>query len=363
MPNKPAKTGPGSCRIVLTLTLLYGLTLVIGILSAGIGPVVIHPGKVLGIVIQHLFRYREAASGALSWTLAEDTIVWLTRMPRILMAIAAGATLAIAGAALQAIMRNVLADPHILGVNSGASSGAAFAILVFGGSSGGLFVLSGFSFLGAVLAMVLVLLIGSILGGSAANSTPFRLIMAGMAVGYAFYSVTSFLILASDSPEASRSVMFWLMGSLAAIHWPIAQLALIVAALALLFLLAFAGHLDALAVGDETALALGIRPAATRLVLMIIVSLAVSVMVAGAGSIGFVGLIIPHMGRALVGSRHSVLLPASAALGAAFLLVADIAARMLFAPQEMAIGVVTGVVGGPLLLWLIYGSSLQKPKV
>ena len=331
-------------RKALVVVGLAVLALVIAVVSAGIGAVAIDPVTVLKIIGHHLF----GTPSEITWSRTADIIVWITRMPRVLMAVAVGATLAMAGAALQAMVRNILADPYVLGVSSGASTGAAFAIVVFAGS-GGIWVLSGFSFLGAILATLLVLLIG----GAGGKVTPFKLVMAGMAVGYALSSVTSFLIFASDSPEASRAIMFWLLGSLAAIHWSTAQLALVVAALVLIALLAASPHLDALAAGDETALAVGIRPEASRLVLMVIVSLAVGVMVAGAGIIGFVGLIVPHMARALVGARHRVLLPASAFLGASFLLVADIGARMLFAPQEMAIGVVTGIVGAPLLLVLL----------
>ena len=323
-------------------------TLAIAVVSAGIGPVATDPMTVLQIIGHHLFSFPAEST----WSQTTDTIVWITRMPRVLMAVAVGATLAIAGAALQAMVRNVLADPYVLGVSSGASTGAAFAIVVFAGSGGGILLLSGFSFIGAVLATLLVLVIG----GAGGNATPFRLVMAGMAVGYALSSVTSFLIFASDSPEASRSIMFWLLGSLAAIHWSTAQLSLVVAAIILVALTAASAHLDALAAGDETALAVGIRPEATRLVLMVVVSLAVGVMVAGSGIIGFVGLVVPHMARGLVGARHRVLLPACAFLGASFLLVADIGARMLFAPQEMAIGVVTGIVGAPLLLLLLHSS-------
>jgi iron complex transport system permease protein len=253
-----------------------------------------------------------------------------------------------AGVVLQAIVRNGLADPYILGVSSGASTGAAFAITVLGGY-GGMLVLPASAFAGALGSVLLVLLIG----GRAAQSTPFRLILAGMAIGYALSSVTSFLVFASDSPEASRSVMFWLLGSLANVHWPLVWLSLCVAAIAVVALMLSAGRLDAMAAGDDTALSLGVHPGRTRLGLMVGVSLVVAVMVAGAGSIGFVGLIVPHMARALVGTRHRVLLPASALLGATFLLLADIAARMLFPPTEMAIGVVTGVVGAPLMLILL----------
>ncbi len=326
------------------LFLLALLTIAIAVISTGFGPVPIDPLTVFLIVSRRLVGQPVDAY----WSDAIDAIVWITRVPRVLMAIAVGSSLAMAGAALQAMVRNPLADPYVLGVSSGASTGAALAITVLAGV-GGAFLLPAAAFTGAVVSILMVLAIG----GRAAGSSPFRLILAGMAVGYALSSVTSFLIFASDSPEASRSVMFWLLGSLANVHWPMVQLCLAVAALAVVVLTLASGWLDALAAGDDTAMALGVHPLRTRLTLMIFVSLIVGVMVAGAGSIGFVGLIVPHMARALVGTRHRLLLPASACLGASFLLVADVGARMLFPPAEIAIGVLTGVVGAPLMLLLL----------
>lgn len=333
-----------SGRRARNLAILAIAMVVLAIVSIGLGPVRIDPLTVLFVVSHNLV----GLPAEQNWSDAVEAIVWITRMPRVLMAIAVGSALAMAGAALQAMVRNALADPYVLGVSSGASTGAALAITVLSGI-GGAFTLPAAAFCGAVVSILMVLAIG----GRAAGASPFRLILAGMAVGYALSSVTSFLIFASDSPEASRSVMFWLLGSLANVHWPMVQLSLFVAVLAVIVLTLASGWLDALAAGEDTALALGIHPGRTRLILMIFVSLIVGVMVSGAGSIGFVGLIVPHMARALVGTRHRLLLPASACLGACFLLVADVGARMLFPPTEMAIGVLTGVVGAPLMLLLL----------
>ncbi|WP_417309071.1 FecCD family ABC transporter permease, partial [Devosia sp.] len=335
-----------SARILGLVALLIGLA----VMCIGLGPVPIDPPTVLAVVGHKLVNLPAEAD----WSNATDAIVWITRVPRVLMAIAVGSTLAMAGAALQAMVRNPLADPYILGVSSGASTGAAFAITMLGGLASAV-VLPVAAFAGAVLATTMVLAIG----GRAAGNSPFRLILAGMAVSYALSSVTSFLIFASDSPEASRSVMFWLLGSLANVHWPMVQLCLVIAVFAALGFFAVAGQLDALAAGDDTALALGVHPGRWRIALMIIIALVVGVMVAGAGSIGFVGLIVPHMARALVGTRHRLLLPASACIGASFLLIADVGARMLFAPTEMAIGVVTGITGAPLMLLLLRQANRQ----
>ena len=340
-------------RARVTLSGLVLALIAVSVLCAATGAARLDPGLVVSIVAHHTIGLPAEPT----WTGIEDAIVWITRMPRILAAIGTGAVLAVAGSVLQALVRNSLADPYLLGVNSGASTGAAAAILIIGGSS--TFVLTGSAFLGATGAIILVLAIS---GSSGAARTPLRLIMAGMAVAYALSAVTSFIVFSSDSPEGARSVMFWLLGSLAAASWDTTVGAL-VAAFALTVAVAFfAMRLDAMATGDETALSLGLHPARTRLILMVLVSFGVGVVVAGAGSIGFVGLVVPHIARRLVGAGHRLQLPASALIGAVFLLLADLAARTLFAPHEMPIGVVTGVVGAPFLLALAASRRESLPR-
>lgn len=332
-------------REAVFATLLFCLAIFLAIISTGIGPVAIDPMTVVKVVVHHLLGTQENAD----YSFAYDAIIWTSRAPRILMALAVGATLAICGTAVQAMVRNPLADPFVLGISSGASTGAAFAITILGSATSGALALAGFAFLGALLAMVLVLVIGGRSGGK----DPLRLVMVGIAIGYAMNAATGFLIFASDSPEASRSVMFWMMGSLANTHWEMAITCIVIAVVSI-FLLTLAGrHIDALASGDDTALAVGIRPEKIRLFLMVLISLSVGVMVAGSGIIGFVGLVAPHIARLMIGTRHRILIPASAGIGAIFLVIADIGARTLFPPQELAIGVVTGVTGAPFLLFLL----------
>lgn len=327
---------------VILLCLVFAL-IVVAVICASIGAASIDPRVVLAVVGHHAIGIPAVPS----WSGAEDAIVWVTRMPRVLAAIGTGAVLAVAGTVLQALVRNSLADPYLLGVNSGASTGAAAAILLIGGGSG--LILSGSAFLGATLAILLVL---AIAGGAGAARAPLRLIMAGMAVAYALSAVTSFIVFSSDSPEGARSVLFWLLGSLAAASWSTAGWALAATLVMGVAVMWFAARLDALAAGDETALALGVNPAGLRLTLMVLVSFGVGVVVAGAGSIGFVGLVVPHLARRLTGAGHRWQIPASALLGGIFLLMADLIARTLFAPHEMPIGVVTGIVGAPFLLIL-----------
>jgi len=263
--------------------------------------------------------------------------------------------LGVCGAALQAIVRNPMADPYVLGISSGASVGAAFAVLVPTTIIGAHVALPLYAFGGALFASALVLYLGS---GSSQDTL--RLILSGVVVGFALNSLTNFLVFASDNPDAARSVLFWLLGSMAAISWWSSMAALSTAILCCLFLWLIARVLDALAEGDESALSLGINPTAARIVILAVISLAIAVVVAGAGAIGFIGLVIPHLARGIVGYSHRKLIPACAFLGGAFLVLSDIVSRTLFAPAEIPIGVVTGIAGAPLLLWLIRSSWRQR---
>ncbi|WP_172213095.1 iron ABC transporter permease [Nocardioides sp. zg-DK7169] len=327
---------------VVALSLVLLLSAVLGV---AVGPVWIHPVDVLRIVAAHL-----GAGDVTALDPVSDAIVWDVRLPRVLLGLAVGAGLAVCGVALQAMVRNMLADPYLLGINSGASSGAAATILFGVGLGIGEHALAASAFLGALGASLLVFVVAR----AAGRVTSVRLLLAGVAVGYALSAVTSFLIFASGSAEGARSVMFWLLGSLALAQWggPLAVL-LVVVVLTCLVLGAWARRLDALAIGDETAHVLGISPTRFRTQLLVLVSLCIGAVVAAAGSVGFVGLVVPHLARRLVGSAHAWAVPAAALLGATFLLWADLLCRMLLQPRELPVGIVTALVGAPFLLYLI----------
>ncbi|MET0416244.1 MAG: iron ABC transporter permease [Actinoplanes sp.] len=328
---------------------LLGLTagLIVTVLVAvGTGAVGIDPSTVARIIGHQLF----GVPADVTWTPPQEAIVWQVRLPRVLLGLLVGAGLATCGVALQAMVRNVLADPYLLGINSGASSGAAAAILFGAGAGFGQYALSTSAFLGALAASLLVFLIAR----SGGRVTSIRLLLAGVAVGYALYAATSFLIFASGSAEGSRSVMFWMLGSLGLARW---DALLTVAALVIggtIAYLTIAGRrLDALAVGDETAHTLGVSPDRFRMRLLVIVSLCVGVLVSAAGSIGFVGLVVKHLARRLAGAPHVRVVPVSALLAAILLVWADLLARVLLAPQEIPIGIITALLGAPFLLILI----------
>ena len=278
-----------------------------------------------------------------------STIVVNTRLPRVMAALAAGAVLAVCGAVLQAMVRNPLADPYVLGISAGASTGAAAAITLGIGAALAAAAVPAAAFIGAIVASIIVLL----MSGNSAQSSALRLIVVGLAVSYFFAALTNIIIFVSASPEATRSVMFWMLGSLATATWT--KVAMLCAALAIVVLILLPHHtvMDALAAGDSTALALGIDPRRTRIGLIIVVSLAVALAVSATGGIGFIGLVVPHLARALMGARHRDLLPAAGLLGAAVLVLADLVARTAFSPLELPIGVLTGLLGAPLIIYIM----------
>lgn len=331
---------------VIVLSVALVLSLVFG---TGLGPVQVSPLQVLSI-LAHRLHLPLPQLLQQSWTEAEEAIIWTVRAPRVLLGGVVGAGLAIAGTALQAMVRNMLADPYILGISGGASTGAAAAILFGVGTFFGTGALPATAFLGALGASLLVFFIAR----SAGRITSLRLLLSGVAVGYALSAATSFMIFISDSAEGSRSVMFWLLGSLALARWDaVLLLAFLAVAVSFSFLVLWSRKLDALSIGDETALTLGISPESTRVQLLAIVSLCTGTVVAASGAIGFVGLVIPHLGRRMVGAVHRRLLPVTALVGAIFLIWADVFARTILSPRELPIGIITAMIGAPFLLILV----------
>ena len=328
--------------------LLIGLSLAafVSVVDAiGLGPVAVAPATVVRIIGHHTIGFPAEQT----WARTDDSIIWEVRLPRVLLGAIVGAALGVVGVALQALVRNPLAEPYILGVSSGASTGAAAAILFGVGAGLGPESVSLMAFFGALGALALVL--G--LARSTGRITPSRMLVAGVAVSYLLSATTSLLILFADSTEGARAVMFWLLGSLVNADWstlPIGY-AGITAGITVVFW--WRRRLDLLALGDETALASGVDPGRTRLVLVVVIALCVGCAVSLSGGIGFVGLAIPHIALRIVGPIHRHLVPAAATLGAVVLVWADVAARMVLQPRELPIGVVTGVLGAPVLVALV----------
>lgn len=267
-------------------------------------------------------------------------IIWNYRMPRTVVAAACGAGLALSGMVLQSLVRNALADPYLLGVSAGASTGAVAVTIM--GLGGGMIGISAGAFGGATLAFGLVAALTRAAGGG-----PAQLVLAGIAGSQLFNAMTSFFIAKSANAEQARGIMFWLLGNLSGIRLPDLWLAVPAALIGFCVCLWHARAMDAFSFGAHSAAALGIAVRRVQIVLIGMTTLMTAVMVSLVGSIGFVGLVIPHAVRFAVGPRHGTLVPWVALAGAVFLIAADIASRMLIPGQVVPIGVVTALVGAP----------------
>jgi iron complex transport system permease protein len=348
----PSRTGTGRRRrlgypLLLATSVGFLVTATFGSLLLGTVPV--PPADVIGIIGTHLLPGFEGSG----WSPTQERIIWEYRLPRAVLAVLTGAGLAVVGTVLQALVRNPLADPFLLGSSSGAAFGAVL-VLVSGASLGGLG-LAGAAFLGSLAAMVLVY----VLARAGGRLTPGRLVLAGVALAYLFQAGYSFLLQKADAARAAQSAMFWLLGGLAGARGDNLLLPALAVTAGLVLLMAQWRVLNAISAGDAVATSLGVRVAGFRAQMFVLTSLVTGVLVAVTGAIAFVGLIVPHVGRMLVGADHRRLLPVAALLGAAFLQAVDIAARLLDAPQELPLSVVTAVFGVPFFLWLLSRRDLR----
>ncbi len=335
---------PGAAIAVLAIACVVGV-----VLSVAIGSVPVAPGRVVEVIIAHLVPWTgdSAAAGL------DGRIVWEFRLPRALLGLFVGAALAVAGAVLQAVVRNPLADPFVFGVSSGASVAAVAALTLTSGLFATLSVPVA-AFVGAFLTTLVVFLLAQ-RGG---RVTPNRLVLAGVAMSYLLSSITSYLVLRASGPgQGVGQVLSWLSGSLAAAQWSDLGLPALVLVAATVLLVLLAPVLNAFLTGDETAASLGVDVGRVRLLLFVITSLLVGVVVAVSGAIGFVGLVVPHAVRMVIGSDHRWVLPASALAGGLLLVVVDIGARLVLAPTEVPVGLLTAVVGAPFFLWLLRRSG------
>ncbi|MGW9167616.1 putative F420-0 ABC transporter permease subunit [Agromyces sp. NPDC055658] len=339
----------GASRTLLWGAGLAALLVVSIVVAVTIGPAALSPADVLASVGAHL-GFGESTLSPL-----RDGIVWQLRMPRVLTAAAVGAGLALCGAVMQALTRNPLADPYLLGLSSGASVGAV-VVLVLGWS----LMLPLAAFAGAIVALLatLGLALGTGRAGRAGGSAGARLsptatVLAGVAVTSVFGAITSLVIFWSATNDSYREILNWLLGSLAGTDWTsvaISGVALVVVGVPLV---ASARTLDAFAVGETGAAALGVNVARSRVLLLGGTAMLTGALVAVSGSIGFVGLVLPHAVRLVVGPGHRALLPLSMLAGAIFLVWADTAARTMFDPRELPVGILTALIGGPVFAWLL----------
>ncbi|RSM72048.1 sugar ABC transporter substrate-binding protein [Amycolatopsis sp. WAC 01375] len=337
----PDEKAARSLRLTAPVLLLSAALVISLIAGIALGP--------SSVALPDVLRYLGKAITGGTITGDEVTgysIVWQVRTPRVLLAAVVGAGLAVVGVAVQALVRNALADPFVLGISSGASVGAA-AVVVFGLFAGlGVLALSTAAFLGALGATAIVYLAAR----SKFGLTPLRLVLTGVALTYGFQAVMSVLVYLSPSGQAAQTVLFWLLGSLGAATWASLPLAALGVAVAIVVLLRYGTALDVLSMGDETAMSLGTDAAALRRWLFLLTAVVTGLLVAVSGSIGFVGLVLPHVVRMIAGSGHRRVLALAPLVGAVFLVWVDLLARTLVAPEELPLGVITALIGVPVFL-------------
>ena len=331
-------------RKVISFFCLGSILLIISLsIGISVGAVSVHTSTVWGIILNKFSPDLIEQT----WSKGKEAIVWDIRFPRTILAIMVGSGLAIVGASLQSVTRNLLADPHLLGISSGGAFGAILALL-HTGLFIGLLTVPLLAFLGALFATFIVLMVSRF----TSSTSPDRLVLAGVAVSFIIMSCANILIFLGD-PKATHTVVFWMLGGLGLAQWNQLIYPLIVLLICGLWLFSQARVLNAMTVGDETASTLGINVTKFRFIIFVVCALITGVMVAFSGIIGFVGLMVPHIVRMFVGGDYFRVLSLSALLGAIFLLWADIAARTIMPPEDMPIGIVTGLVGGIFFVWLL----------
>lgn len=319
-------------------------------LAIALGPVAVPPAEIAAWLAHKLGL---SAGDDLSIPRAHALILERVRLPRASAALLVGAALGLSGAVMQGLFRNPLASPYTLGLAGGASAGAALVIALGLEARWGVRALSLGAFLGGALAVALVYGMAQARRGRSSAPATLTLILAGVALGALFSALTSLLIALSAEPLKTQTIVFWLMGGLGRARWELLSSLAVAVALGLVVLGLLSRDLNVLALGEEGARHLGVRPGRVMALLLAVVTLLTGLAVALAGTIGFVGLITPHMLRLIVGPDHRVLLPASALGGAVFLLLADTAARTLLAPVELPVGVLTALCGAPFFLYLL----------
>lgn len=330
---------------------MLGLLVVSVILGIGLGPVSIRFSDVYRVMFHRLSGIFTGQTAPLE-SIRESTqnIVWFLRAPRVLLGALIGAALTLSGVGMQAFTKNPLAEPYVLGISSGASLGAVLAMLL--GVSvpvlGKLSVSMG-AFAGALVSILLVYLLAK----SRGSVTPIRLILVGVAVSAMFQAFTNYIVYTAPDDAAVREATFWMLGGLGSAEWEDLPLLLCLVPPAFLLMLALSKSLNAMMMGDSSAITLGVNLNVVRNLLIVITALLTASSVAVSGCIGFVGLVIPHLVRSVVGPDHRKLIPISMLTGAIFLIWVDVGARMIKPPAELPIGILTAFLGAPLFLWMI----------
>lgn len=340
MKNRERKLAP--------LIILLGLSAVVSIiLAVGIGPVAVSPITTAKVLVSKIPFFGSFLP--VSWDALSENIVLMLRLPRVLLGFIVGASLAVCGVTMQALVRNKLADPFILGVSSGASAFATLGMLFGAFSFLGVYSLSISAFFGAAATIIAVYVLARHRGRI--NIT--QLLLSGVAVSMIMDGITQIIKLSAPNALGLHNAEFWMSGSLAGAKWAYLGLPTAVLVLCMVFLMLNHRGLNLLLLGDESATSLGVNVSRLQKQLILVASLIAGATVAVSGSIGFVGLMVPHFTRILCGGDHKRVLPVSALLGGTLVVWVDVAARILLAPEELPAGVLTAVIGGPVFIALL----------
>lgn len=337
-------------RLPASIGLPVGLIVLVGamIVSTGIGPIGLTPETVLGVAAHEVLGIGPAGASL------DTTVVMDLRMPRVIFGALSGAALAVSGAALQSLFRNPLADPGIIGVSGGASTGAVAAIVLLPPLAGAAlaWVVPAAAFAGGMLATLLIYA----LARPGMGEGTARLLLVGIAIGSGFAAATGFLTFAADDDEL-ESVVFWQMGSLGSIDWMTIVIGTPVILAGIAVMIVLARRLDLLTLGDRQAHHLGLDVRRTRRLVIATTALLTGTSVAFTGTIGFIGLVIPHIVRQMCGPAHRTVVPMSAVVGALVIVVADAFSRTVAPPAEVPIGLFTALLGAPFFLMLVLRSK------
>lgn len=340
----------------LICMLMMVLLVAVMILGINLGAVDLRPDWIFKIIVNNITG-KEVYP--VEWAKSAQSIVWGMRFPKVIVCACVGAGLSLTGILMQAMTRNSLADPYILGISSGASTGATAILLMAGAFPAlqGMSVGAG-AFLGAMTSSVIVL----VLGGASGRFNPGKLVLSGVAVSAIFSAVTNLLIFMSPDKRKVSSALFWMQGSFSSAKWEDVLPALLTLAIIFVIALMVNRSLDTLLLGEDIAITVGVNVQAMKLLIVISSSLVTAIMVSISGSIGFVGLVIPHVARTIIGTVHKRLIPFAILLGAIFMVLADMFSRVVVAPSELPIGVVTALLGAPFFLAMLRKSRYSFSK-
>lgn len=327
---------------ILLFLIFVGITMAILL-----GSVNLSSREVWKIVINKIFDKNIFVP---TWKKTVEIIVWKLRMPRIIMSIIVGAALSLVGILMQALTKNSLADPYILGISSGASTGAILVMLL----GGGILTVPFGAFIFAIITAIIVFFNASI-----KNFSTSKLVLTGVAVSSLFSGITTFLVMSAPRENEIKSAIFWMVGSLSGSDWNIVKISIGALIFSYIIIFPFNKELNIMLMGDEMAITLGVNIRKLRGIIVLVSTLLTAFIVSNTGIIGFVGLVIPHISRGIVGSDHKKLIIFSMLLGGLFLLLTDCLARTLIKGQEIPIGVITAILGAPFFLWLIRKNSYK----